>query len=276
MSVKSISIREQENELHHLDALDTCGVLRLMQATYDIPSLAAWRATEFALLRHLQFESPVLELGCGNGRFSSLLLKKIDCGIDLSPKEVRLCLATGAYSSVECMDARALAFETGSFKTVFANCVIEHIPSLDRVLQEVHRVLEPGGKVIATVPLRGMNRNLLLPWKWYSDLRARQLAHLNLLSKQEWMGAFENAGFSGIATMPYASGDFCRRWDRVDGIMCAGFGRLAVARLYKLALWAMPNAGRRAIDRFWHRWFLPGVESDPSRDTAAMVIVASA
>jgi SAM-dependent methyltransferase len=266
----------QRSDRPDLRALDDKSLLRLMQATYDVPSLAAWRATELKVLRHLPFEGPLLEIGCGNGRFSSLLLKKIDRGIDLSPNEVRLCLATGAYSAVQCMDARALEYESATFRTVFANCVIEHIPSLHQVLQEARRVLVPGGRLIATVPLRSMNRNLLFRCKWYSRLRAKALSHVNLLNEQEWRDAFANAGLGHIQTVPYASGPFCHRWDIVDGVMCAGLGRFTVAQAYKRALRLVPCSGRRMIDAIWHRWFLPVLGSDPSLETAAMLVIGSA
>jgi hypothetical protein len=46
-------------------------LLGLAQTIYDIPSLAAWRAAELKALRHCAFAPPVLEIGCGNGRFAS-------------------------------------------------------------------------------------------------------------------------------------------------------------------------------------------------------------
>jgi SAM-dependent methyltransferase len=40
----------------------------------------------------------------------------------------------------------------GSYDTVFASEVLEHIPQPDRAIADVYRVLKPGGKFILTVP----------------------------------------------------------------------------------------------------------------------------
>ena len=71
-------------------------LLGLAQTIYDIPSLAAWRAAELKALRHCTFAPPVLEIGCGNGRFASLLFERVDWGIDLNPREMELCAERNA------------------------------------------------------------------------------------------------------------------------------------------------------------------------------------
>ena len=95
----------------------------------------------------------------------------MDWGIDLNPREIALCAGrNGLYGRLACMDARRLIFADGVFATVFANCVMEHIPDLPRVLAECRRVLRPGGALIATVPLIEMNQHLLLRSAWYARL----------------------------------------------------------------------------------------------------------
>src|SRR5271166_3252517 len=185
-------------------------LLGLAQTIYDIPSLAAWRAAELKALRHCTFAPPVLEIGCGNGRFAALLLPRVEWGIDLNPREIAQCVErNGLYGHLSSMDARSLKFADGVFATVFANCVMEHIPDLARVLAECRRVLRPGGALIATVPLVEMNRHLLFRSPRYARLRAGQLRHLNLLTHDAWLEALSEAGFSTIRTTPYLSARMC-------------------------------------------------------------------
>ena len=255
--------------------LSEAELLKATQQSYDVPSLAAWRAAELRVLRRLAFAPPLLEIGCGSGLFSSLLFQNVDCGVDRNPREIDVCSQrTGIYRKLACMDARSLDFPDGSFATVFANCVIEYIPGLDRVLNECRRVLWPGGRMIATVPLREMNRYLLVPLRAYAGLRARQLQHVNLLGEREWIDAFRRAGFDDVASTPYLPGSLCRLWDRVDGPICLGAGRFTLGNLYRGSLRLLPGAARTRIDSFWARYFEPSLGEDPSREPAAIVVEA--
>jgi SAM-dependent methyltransferase len=91
-------------------------LLSLAQTVYDIPSLAAWRAAELKALRLCAFESPVLEIGCGNGRFTSLLLPRVDWGVDLNPREVELCASGNTiYRRLGCFRHSLRKLRSGTY-----------------------------------------------------------------------------------------------------------------------------------------------------------------
>lgn len=250
-------------------------LIGLAQTVYEIPSLAAWRAAELKALRHCTFASPVLEIGCGNGRFSSLLLPRVDWGVDINPHEVERCARDNAvYRRVGCMDARRLKFANGVFATVFANCVMEHIPDLPRVLAECRRVLQPGGSLIATVPLIEMNRHLLLKNAWYGRLRAGQLQHRHLMAENAWVAALCQAGFATVQTTPYLFARLCELWDRVDGPFCMGAGRLTLGRAYRFMLRLMPAPWRSGLNRKWQQYFTGALLEDRAEMPCAMLIQA--
>lgn len=51
---------------------------------YTWPSQALWRYFELRALKELHYERPILEIGCGDGQFSSLLFREIDDAIDIT------------------------------------------------------------------------------------------------------------------------------------------------------------------------------------------------
>lgn len=108
-----------------------------------------WQEREqfLTLLQRRESRASLLEIGAGPGRDSLYFHQHgLDVtSIDLSEEMVRLCRQKGLRAQV--MDFHRLEFPDESFDAVFAlNCLL-HVPKakLDGVLQEIRRVLRPGG-----------------------------------------------------------------------------------------------------------------------------------
>ncbi len=98
-------------------------------------------------------ETPVLDLGCGDGHFASMAFRApLFAGFDLDELSVREAATRGVYHHLLVSSAPAMPFAEASFATVVSNCVVEHIPDLEGTLAEVHRVLRPGGRFLFGVP----------------------------------------------------------------------------------------------------------------------------
>lgn len=114
---------------------------------------ALLRSVECRLLFRYRYERPILDVGCGDGHFASLLFPEgADVGVDPSPASVAEASTRGVYRDLIVASACRLPFPDESFSTVISNCVMEHIPDLDAALDEVARVLSPGGLFVLTVP----------------------------------------------------------------------------------------------------------------------------
>jgi len=225
-----------------------------MSATLSIykwPSQAFWRYFEVKALKEIEYERPILEIGCGNGRLSAMIFERIDEGIDVNPRSVERCrrLTGYAYGQVRCQDARDLQASNGGYATIFANCVFEHISDIESVLAACYRALRAGGRLVITVPLKEMDHHLLFPWAWYARLRQRQLEHVNLFSEICWRKLLGKSGFSEIEFRPYLLGKHCELWDALDSLGCIGSGRYCVATAVGLIV-------PRLLPRSAKRWVL--------------------
>lgn len=53
-------------------------------------------------------------------------------------------------------DVEAMPFDDGTFGTVICTEVLEHVPDSGAALEEIRRVLAPGGRVIGSVPAHSL------------------------------------------------------------------------------------------------------------------------
>jgi SAM-dependent methyltransferase len=103
---------------------------------------------EAAEFRHHRGER-VLELGCGTG-CDLLQFARNGCeavGVDLTPEHVRLARErVGNAAHIYRADIRQLPFASESFDYIYSHGVIHHSDEPRRIVDELLRVLRPGGK----------------------------------------------------------------------------------------------------------------------------------
>jgi len=97
--------------------------------------------------------SSVLDVGAGTGRYRSLFAhceyKAQDLAeYDGSPTE------EWPYTQLDYVcDATAIPVDSGSFDVVLCTEVLEHVPEPIAVINEIGRVLRPGGRLFVSAPL---------------------------------------------------------------------------------------------------------------------------
>ncbi len=159
-------------------------------------------------IRGLKFgpDAAVLDIGTGTGSNLRMLREegyRNVTGIDLNPLAIGYCRAKG-FTSVLSGDATKLPFAEDQFDIVLATDTIEHIDGDRKALQEIHRILSPGGYAIIVVPafasLWGLQDILahhrrryraadLSEKIWSSGLEVRQVYYFNyLLFVPVWFG----------------------------------------------------------------------------------------
>jgi ubiquinone/menaquinone biosynthesis C-methylase UbiE len=122
-----------------------------------------------------------LEIGCGTGRFTAPFAAKginlvaVDISDDmLAATRHKLQQRSGSDREVQLLkaDARALDFPSAEFDVVFSFNVINHIPQYEKVIEEVARVLKPGGYFIVGFPSLW---SLYLPYAMLVNLTRKSL-----------------------------------------------------------------------------------------------------
>jgi len=98
----------------------------------------------------------ILELGCGKGRFTDAISRQgARCiGVDVSFNLVKDGIKKN-NGILLLSSATEVCFKSGVFDAVFLVEVIEHIPNLDKLIQEAKRLLKPDGSIVI------IDRNIL-------------------------------------------------------------------------------------------------------------------
>mmetsp|Transcript_916 Transcript_916/g.1760 ORF Transcript_916/g.1760 Transcript_916/m.1760 type:complete len:390 (+) Transcript_916:196-1365(+) len=175
-----------------------------IQAKYDFID----RMMAFSGLNALE-KSPakVLDVGCGIGGTSRYLASKLGSdshvtGITLSPNQVARATALAKERGLDntefkVMDALAMKFPDNSFDMVWACESGEHMPDKKKYVEEMARVLKPGGVMVMATwcsrddtekPLDEVERKNLnyLESEW---------THPHFISIEDYVKHFESTGY---------------------------------------------------------------------------------
>jgi dolichol-phosphate mannosyltransferase len=126
-----------------------------------IPLQRYWQRERFRIIQGFAAEEGlVLDIGCGSSRIVQTLPRAV--GMDLAIRKLRWLRAPGR--PLLAADMNRLPFRDRSFDAVVSSEVIEHIPRKDVRLEELVRVIRPGGSLILGTPDYGKRLWRTLEW----------------------------------------------------------------------------------------------------------------
>ena len=114
-------------------------------------------AADFAGARGLK----VLEIGCGLGTDGAQFAEAgadytgvdlTEAAVELARRRFELFDLPGTFKTA---DAENLPFPDESFDLVYSHGVLHHTPETGKAIQEIHRVLRPGGRAVVMLYHRG-------------------------------------------------------------------------------------------------------------------------
>ena len=195
----------------------------------------------------------ILDVGCAQGTLALLLAERGHrvTAVDLRPAFLEYARSRHTQGEVRFFAANVLEDDIpGEYDLVFANQIVEHLVYPDRLLQRLHALLKPGGRLVMTTPNGDYLVNRLPSFRQLGDAKdwehmqhtADADGHFYAYLDTELVELFEAAGYKEIEARffesPMISGHMKIR--HVHGFMPA-----AVLKLLDRAIVATPWLGRR-------------------------------
>jgi malonyl-CoA O-methyltransferase len=175
-------------------------------ATYD-QAAALQRSSALELIRQAEKEDirgTVLDLGCGTGNLTGLLLaagRQPDTliALDIAPSmldaaryKLNARFDSNPALHYVCADAERLPFASHSLDGVYSNLALQWCERLDQVLADLKRILKAGSPLVFSTFGPQTLRELKSAWAEVDDL-----PHVNTFhSEPELMRLLQAAGFS--------------------------------------------------------------------------------
>ncbi len=203
--------------------------LTVIAGKFDHPAIILWRAVELKYidkaLEERKLRGPVLDLGCAEGKIGSLIFKgSFVIGLDNCWGLLSENKEKDIYKALILADGCSMPYKNAVFASVFSNCVIEHIPDIDCLLDEAARVLKDNGTLIFTVPshkfgdflfFTAIFENLRLKGlaNWYKRKRNKLLNHFHCYSHNQWQDILNEHGLSLQEYKYYMTKEATSYWD---------------------------------------------------------------
>jgi 2-polyprenyl-3-methyl-5-hydroxy-6-metoxy-1,4-benzoquinol methylase len=145
----------------------------------------------------------ILEVGCGEGNFSSILKQKIDksevWGIEISEAEAKVAAEKLDKVLVGSAESQIDQLSEDYFELVIFNDVLEHLTNPYNILQQIKSKLKPGGRIVSSIPNMRYFPNLFdLLWRknWdYTDSGIMDKTHLRFFTVNSILKMYQGQGY---------------------------------------------------------------------------------
>ena len=173
----------------------------------------------------------VLDLACGTGDFSQLVLQSLPASTVVAVDLTQQMLKTARRRScthVVCADAMALPFPDGLFDCVFVGYGLRNFPNLSLALGEIHRVTRQGGRMVSLdffLPVNPLWRKLYLGylyaqgafWGFLLHGRPRLYTYIpdslgSFVSIEDFSSLLRRMGYAQVNAQPYIGGGIGLHW----------------------------------------------------------------
>lgn len=126
------------------------------QQTVSKNPLRAWfHTSRYEILNSLvhRYYVPnkvIMDIGCGSCVWNTDHLPVI--GVDINENMLQHAKASGRLSEYKISEISSIDHDDDSVDIIVISEVLEHLPDFERTIDEIHRILKPGGIMISSVP----------------------------------------------------------------------------------------------------------------------------
>ena len=177
------------------------------EQTHSLNPVRMWfhktrHETVLDLVTNYHTNGTATDIGCGNCVWN--VDKRFNVtGVDSSEKMLNYTKSLGRIQTALCCDVTNIPLPNNECELVVASEVLEHIPNYRDALEEITRILKPGGILVCSVPY-DTNFSLWKPlfavqcfYRGYvrnEEYYVQKCGHINHFSPQTIWQAIEDAG----------------------------------------------------------------------------------
>jgi len=170
----------------------------------DVLQHCFFRPAHELLLQNLTAEDRrILDIGCGTGKFAARALERFPdtqvWGMDLSGGMLGQCRercdASGGRLHLVQGDSQRLPFQDNAFDVITCTHSFHHYPQQRQVVQEMHRVLRPGGRLL----IIDGDRDGWWGWMVYDIVVVMMEGAVRHLSSRAFRHMYASAGFDNLS-----------------------------------------------------------------------------
>jgi len=196
---------------------------------YNRLSHSFWRAQEFSLYEKYKdfIKRPLMDFGCGDGSFASVLFDGIEYGVDNDQEALSIAAKLKIYQKLIQNRGTQMSIENGSVSTIISNSVLEHVVEPDNTFSQLYKILKKDGNLIFTVPTTYFTEHLKKYFGYKESMKINSESyHYNMFSKIQWEELIKKHGFSILKVVEYQPDWFTFYYRMLRLIGRRGIGRI--------------------------------------------------